>query len=150
MPPQKYTNEIIFAAIEGFESQKVRLDTQIAELRAMLPGGHMEPVAPPKAPTSARRKMSAAVRKRMSDAQRKRWSQSKGETEATSSPVRQEASKPKHRLSAAGRKAISEATKKRWAEKKAAAVKAAPSVAKKSAAKKIRKVDSTAPAAGRS
>lgn len=32
------TTEIIQAAIDGFESQKQRIDVQIAELRAMLTG----------------------------------------------------------------------------------------------------------------
>ena len=39
MPTPKLTNEIITAAIEGFESQRRRIDDQIAELRAMLDGG---------------------------------------------------------------------------------------------------------------
>ena len=45
MPTHKLTPEIITAAIEGFEQQKRRIDTQIAELRAMLPGGapHWQP-----------------------------------------------------------------------------------------------------------
>ena len=32
MPAPKLTNEIIIAAIAGFESQKTRIDAQIAEL----------------------------------------------------------------------------------------------------------------------
>ena len=32
------TNEIITAAIDGYESQKARIDAKIAELQAMLPG----------------------------------------------------------------------------------------------------------------
>ena len=36
--PTKVTNEIITAAIEGFESQKRRIDNQIADLRALLGG----------------------------------------------------------------------------------------------------------------
>jgi hypothetical protein len=34
--PQKLTAEIIYAAIEGFESQKRRIDAQIDELRQLL------------------------------------------------------------------------------------------------------------------
>jgi len=37
--------QIIAAAIEGFESQKKRLDAQIRELRAMLNGGRSESAA---------------------------------------------------------------------------------------------------------
>jgi hypothetical protein len=40
--PTKLTAEIITAAIEGFESQKRRIDDQIAELHALLPGGPAE------------------------------------------------------------------------------------------------------------
>lgn len=36
MPAPKLTGEIIDAAVEGFDSQKRRLDAQTAELRQML------------------------------------------------------------------------------------------------------------------
>src|SRR5258708_2190781 len=129
MPMRKLTPEIIRAAIGGFEQQKLRIDAQIAELRAMLPGGHAEPVVTPEAPSAKRRPMSAAARKRMSDAQRKRWA------ESSKAQVTPEPPKPKRKLSAAGKAAIVAALKKRWAAKKAAAVKAAPAVAKKAAPK---------------
>jgi hypothetical protein len=112
--PTKLTAEIINAAIVGFEQQKLRIDTQIAELRAaMLSGGATHPTAAKPEPTKGkRRKMSAAARKRIGDAQRKRWAASKGEAE---SPSKTATPKPKRKMSAAGKKAISEATKKRWA-----------------------------------
>jgi hypothetical protein len=101
------TQEIIEAAIEGFESQKKRIDVQIAELRS-LSNGH----AP--ATEAARKKggMSAAGRKAIAEAQRKRWAAKK----AIEAP-----SKPKRKLSAAGKANIVAALKKRWAAKKAAA-----------------------------
>ena len=37
MPTNKLSPEIIHAAIAGFESQKARIDAQIADLRALLP-----------------------------------------------------------------------------------------------------------------
>jgi hypothetical protein len=131
--PKQLTPEIISAAIVGFEQQKLRIDTQIAELRAaMLSGGATHPTAAKPEPTKGkRRKMSAAARKRIGDAQRKRWAASKGEAE---SPSKTATAKPKRKMSAAGRKAISEATKKRWAAFHAA--KAKPVVAKKATAKK--------------
>jgi hypothetical protein len=129
MPTHKLTPEIIKAAILGFEQQKLQIDAEIAELRAMLPGGHAEPTATSEAPKGKRRKMSAAARKRMSDAQRKRWAESKADAEPLSAPV---TAKPKRKLSAAGKAAIVAALKKRWAAKRAAA-KAAPGVAKKAA-----------------
>jgi hypothetical protein len=129
--PTKLTAEIINAAIVGFEQQKLRIDTQIAELRAILSGGATRPTAATPEPTKGkRRKLSAAARKRIGDAQRKRWAASKGEAE---SPSKTATAKPKRKMSAAGRKAISEATKRRWAAfhaakqaKKAAVKKALP------------------------
>ena len=132
MPTAKLTNEIIIAAIAGFEAQKLRIDTQIAELRAMLPGNSNASLATPEAPKGKRRKMSAAARKRIGDAQRKRWAGSK----APSSQIGPAPSKPKRRLSAAGKAAIVAALRKRWAANKAAVVKSAPAVAKRAAVKR--------------
>src|ERR1035441_800278 len=94
--PTKLTAEIINAAIVGFEQQKLRIDTQIAELRAaMLSGGAIHPTAGKPEPTKGkRRKMSAAARKRIGDGQRKRWAASKGEAESPSKTV---TAKPKRR-----------------------------------------------------
>ena len=131
--PQKLTAEIIVAAIEGFESQKRRIDLRIDELRQLLDGDRTEPAATSGAP-ARKRKVSAAGRRRMAAAQKARWARIKAEAEPASSPA---AAKPKKRkLSAAGRKAISEATKKRWAMKRAEAQKAQSTVARKAAAKK--------------
>ena len=49
MPTPKLTPEIITAAVEGFEQQKLRINAQIAELRAMLTGTPTEPAAAPEA-----------------------------------------------------------------------------------------------------
>jgi hypothetical protein len=136
MPTHKLTPDIITAAIEGFESQKRRIDDQIEALRAMLPGGRTEPAATPEAPTGKRRKISAAARKRMKEGQQRRWAKIRGEAESPSSPVKPEAVKPKRKLSAAGKANIVAALKKRWAAKKAAAAKAAPATAKKAMVKK--------------
>jgi hypothetical protein len=133
--PQKLTPEILTAAIEGFEQQKLRIDAQIAELRTMLPGGRTEPAATPEGPKGKRRKMSAAARKRMGDAQRKRWADSKRPSEPKSQPAATSEA-PKRKLSDAGRRAIGEATKKRWAAFHAAKHAEKPAVAKKRAAKK--------------
>jgi len=134
MPTHKLTAEVIHAAIDGFQSQKTRIDAQIAELRAMLPEGRTEPAPTPGARTGKRRKMSAAARKRIGDAQRKRWAASKGQSVTPAAPV---TVKPKRKLSAAGRAAIVAALKRRWKEKKAAAKKTAPAVAKTTAVKKV-------------
>ena len=103
MPTQKLTTEIVTAAIVGFEQQKLLIDVQIAELRAMLPGGRTEPAATLTVPKGKRRKMSAAARKRIGDAQRKRWAASKKAAEPSAPEA---APKPKRKLSRAGRAAI--------------------------------------------
>ena len=107
----RLTNEIIDAAIVGFEEQKRRIDTQLAELRAMRTGANHN--TPPSG--RARRKMSAAGRKAIAAAQRQRWAALRG-----SATPQNEPKKAKRKLSAAGRAAIVAALKKRWAAKNAA------------------------------
>ena len=135
MATYELSPEIVNAAIEGFEQQKLRIEAQIGELRAMLPGDRTEPAATPDAPKTHQRRMSAAARKRMSDAQRKRWAVSKGPSESSAEAV---APKPKRKLSAAGRAAIVAALKKRWAAKKTAPAVSIKVATKKSSAKRLR------------
>jgi hypothetical protein len=134
MPTQKLTAEIINAAIEGFDSQKRRIDSQIDELRQLLNGGSAETGAGSGTP-ARKRKVSAAGRRRMAAAQKARWAKIRGEAEPTSSLAAPKPARQKRKLSAAGRKAITEATKRRWAAKRAEA-QSKPTVAKKAAAKK--------------
>jgi cell division septum initiation protein DivIVA len=120
--PQKLSDDLISAAIEGFEAQKRRLDEQIQELRAMLPrNGASAESAPGRGPRK-RRRMSAEARRRIAEAQRKRWAAIRGES--GTAPARQ-AQKPKRKLSPAGRKRIVEANRKRWAAARGTAVKSA-------------------------
>jgi hypothetical protein len=115
----KLTNEILAAAIEGFEVAKARIDVQIGELRTMLFGGSAETAVTPEGPPRKRRKMSAAGRRAIAEAQRKRWAASRKQSAAPSKSATPEAPK-KRKLSAAGRRAIIAATKKRWAAVRAA------------------------------
>ena len=117
MPTAKLTQDIINAAILGFEEQQRRIDVQIGELRAMLSGAPVEAASAEVTPTDRpKRKISAAGRKAMALAQKKRWAVKKAE----SAPKAPEATKPKRKMSAAGRAAVAAATKKRWAAKRAA------------------------------
>jgi len=134
MPTPKLTAEIIAAAIEGFESQKRRLDDHIAELRSMLPGGSAERTAATESPVHKRRTFSASARKRMREAQQRRWARIRGEPEFPA-PATEKPAKPKRRISEEGMKRIIAATKKRWALKRAEAKKAE-SARKRPAAKK--------------
>src|SRR5262249_25209243 len=77
------TNEIINAAIFGFEEQKRRLDAQIAELRAMLSSGSngsAGSTSPAEPAVREKQGMSAAGRKAIAEAQRKRWAAVKGQS----------------------------------------------------------------------
>ncbi len=116
MPTWRLTTEILNAAIEGFEQQKSRIDAQIAELKAMLPGGGVVPDAQPKA-GSGRRVVSAAGRGRIKEAQQRR--RAKAREEADNLPMVAEGPKRRRKMSAAGKAAIADAQKKRWAAKKA-------------------------------
>ena len=65
--PHKFTSQIISAAIAGFEQQKIEIDQQINELRAMLSGGSVEIAT--KATPGMRKKFSAATKRKMAEAQ---------------------------------------------------------------------------------
>jgi len=79
----RLTNEIIDAAIVGFEKQRRRLDGQIAELRAMRKGAsHTAPASAP-----PRRKTSAAGRKAIAAAQKKRWAALRGGSATQEAPA---------------------------------------------------------------
>jgi len=123
--PTTFDNEILAAAIEGFEAQKTRLDARIAEIRQKLGGSASSKASVPAATPETgrkRRKMSAAARKRIADAQKKRWAAVRKESGSAPAAAKTEAApKTKRRLSAAGRKRIIEATKRRWAMVRAAA-----------------------------
>jgi|SRR5208337_3899367 len=138
MPKPEITNEILTAALEGFEAQRMRLDAQIAELKAVLSGDSTKP-AGTAAPSKRGRTMSAAARRLISDAQKKRWAALKGHSESPSQNVIPAVPKKKRKLSAAGRRAIAEAAKKRWAKVKAAAKSAPKKAARKAAVKTLPK-----------
>jgi hypothetical protein len=112
MPQPKLSDEILAAALEGFEVQKKRIDAQIAEIRAILGGTAVssETVKP-------KRKVSASSRRRMAQAQKLRWKKAKQGSEAPQST----AAKPVRHMSAGARKRIAAAQKKRWAAIKKAA-----------------------------
>jgi hypothetical protein len=130
----KLTNEIITAAIEGFEVQKTRIEEQIGELRAMLHSAPAKSAKATEAPGRTRKKFSAAARRKMALAQKERWAKIKGESQPPSTAMPEAPKKAKRRISPEGMKRIVAATKKRWRLQKAAA-KSAP--AKKVASPKV-------------
>ncbi|MSV27950.1 MAG: hypothetical protein EXQ52_04285 [Bryobacterales bacterium] len=73
-------------ALIGYEREKEKIDSKIAEIRAMLGGTKAAARSDQKgsaAPARKKRVLSEAARKRISTAQKKRWAEhkrSKGET----------------------------------------------------------------------
>ena len=148
MPTQKLTQELLAAALVGFEQQKRNINTKIAELRTMLAGGGTE-VSATAERNPRKRKVSAAARRRMAIAQKARWAKNRGESEPPAPAAR-----PKRRISKKGMERIIAATKKRWAAVRAAKAQqetaaAKKTVAEKKAAKKtpVKAAKKTAPAA---
>jgi hypothetical protein len=112
MPQLKLSDDILTAALEGYEAQRNRVNAKIAEIRSLLGG-----TAAPSEGAKPQRKVSAAARRRMARAQKLRWKKIKQGAE----PAKAATAKPKRRLSAGARKRIAEAQKKRWAAIKKAA-----------------------------
>jgi hypothetical protein len=118
--PHKFTSQIISAAIAGFEQQKIEIDQQINELRAMLSGGSVEIATTPEAAPGKRKKFSAAARRKMALAQKARWAKIKGEAEPPA-PEPATALRAKRKLSAAARAILAANLKKARAAKAAKA-----------------------------
>jgi len=116
--PTRLTTEILTAAVEGYESQKARIDQKIAELRAMLDGANTQTAAvSDDGVPRKRRRLSASARRRIREGQLRRWAKIPGESQAPA-PA---APKPKRRrISEQGLKNIIAATKKRWRLQRAA------------------------------
>ena len=118
--PQKLTQEIIEAAIKGFQSQKTEIDSQIAELRSMLAGNSTASAATLSETGRPRKKFSAATRRKMAAAQRARYSKLRQGSEPTQAASSKPAKRKRRKMSAAGKAAIAAAVKKRWAAIRAA------------------------------
>ena len=121
--PIAVNNQLLDAALTGFQIQIAELDEKIRQLRREI-GGTKETVVSEGGRSRGRTGKSAKAR-------------------VAAAPPAEKAPAVKRKLSAAGRKAIAEATKKRWAAfraaKKAAAKQSLPArkaAAKKTAAKK--------------
>ena len=108
---QELSQEIITAAIVGFEAQKGRIASKIAELRIMLHHRNTAPKGP-----QLKGKMSAASRRRIAPDGSK---------------------SPKRRISKEGMKRIIAATKRRWALKRAEEAKAKRAAAKRTGARTV-------------
>ena len=120
--PTKLTAEILNAAIEGFETQKRRIDAQIAEIRQMLTGARTEPASTPE-PPKPKRRLSAAGRRRIIEATKKRWAAIRAAKQAEKPAMAKKATvkKPLAKKTAAA-KAPRKVAKKAAKAPKAAAV----------------------------
>jgi hypothetical protein len=118
-------NELLAAALVGYQAKLRALDDKIRELRSEIGGtGKVAVISDGATPVlTTRRSMSASGKARVAAAQKKRWA-AFHKDKAPKVPEKT-APKKKRKLSAAGRKAIAEATKKRWAAHRTAKAKAA-------------------------
>ena len=131
---QKLTNDIIDAAIRGFEAKKTadRHPNQRTPGRCFLVVN--TDIPPPRRSGTTQAQVSCCRTSAHGSRKQKRVGQKvKGESEPCVTSVTPEPTKPKRKLSKAGRANIVAALKKRWAAKKAA--RRLP-VAKKTARKK--------------
>jgi len=116
--------DILRMALVGFESEKIKIETAIADIQIQLrrrgPGRPRgADLSGPVEAAPRKRTLSAAARRKIAAAQRKRW--------AAIKKAKAEPEKPKRVLSTAARKRIADATRKRWATfRKAKAQKTAP------------------------
>ena len=108
------TDDLLTAALAGYEAELDRIEGKMGEVRRML-GDRPNDGAALSDGTRPKRRFSAASRRKMAAAQKARWAG----TKKSSEPPQVAQPKKKRKMSAAGRKAISEATKKRWAAVKA-------------------------------
>jgi hypothetical protein len=76
MPKVAISNEVLEAAIAGFEEQKRQIDAKISELRTLL-AARTEPA---RQPTSLPRKLSAEGRQRIIAANKLRWAAARKRT----------------------------------------------------------------------
>ena len=113
------SNDLLSAALQGLESQKLTIEAHIAEVRSLLGNGAKRRGRPPKNAQTTygtepkKRHFSAAARRRMAAAQKLRWAKLRGET---GQPTKKVAATPKKRTMSAEAKAnIAAAARKRWA-----------------------------------
>jgi hypothetical protein len=103
--------QLLRAALFGYQHQAEMLAVKIAEIKAQLsgtPGGRQQTVTDT---GNTKRVVSPAGRRRMAEAQRRRWAEVH---KANGTPATKAPAKTKRKMSAAGRKRIAEATRKRW------------------------------------
>src|SRR5437870_13131843 len=109
------TDELLTAALAGYQAELDRIDGKIGEIRRML-GDRANHVGTASDGTRPKRTFSAASRRKMATAQKARWAGIKKSSE----PPQVAQPKKKRKMSAAGKAAIVAAVKKRWAAVRAA------------------------------
>src|SRR6266550_2302664 len=104
------TNELLTAALAGYQAELERIDSKMGEIRRVLGDRANNTAVLSGTGERKRAKFSAATRRKMAAAQKARWAGIKKHSEPPQAP------KPKKRkMSAAGKAAIVAAVKKRWA-----------------------------------
>lgn len=121
MPNATISKDILLAALTGLQLNKERIDSQIAEVQAMLNGGSREVTSPTtvssvgdEKPKTGTRKRSAAVRKRMAEAQKARWAKINGTSEQPEPTTSEPAPGKRKKFSLATRKRMAEGQRLRY------------------------------------
>ena len=111
------TDELLTAALAGYQAELEQIDVKMGEIRRMLGDRANDAVAASSDGSRPRRRFSKQARAKMAASQRLRWKKVK----ETAEPPKAESAKSKKRgkMSAAGKAAIVAAVKKRWAAVKA-------------------------------
>lgn len=131
MAKLKVTEDLLTAALAGYQTELDLIEVKMSEIRRML-GDGARSTATSSATKTPKRKFSFASRRKMRIAQKLRWKKIKQAVE----PSQAATAKPKkRRMSAAGKAAIVAALKKRWAAVRAAK-EGKPTVAKRAGRKK--------------
>ena len=116
-------NDLLAAALVGYQAQLAEVEGKVAEIRAQLGGRRIPASTDGSSASKPKRNMSAAGKARIIAALKKRWAAFHKE-HGTDAPAKKSRG-GKRKMTAAGRKAIAEATRKRWAAYRAAKAKAA-------------------------
>ena len=133
MPTQKLNDEILQAALLGFEEQKKHIDQQTAEIRRMLAGEPKapapQPVAAPQPKKRKRRKLSAAGRAAIVAALKKRWATKKAASKPEPVPAKKTSAKKAAARKTIAKKVVKKAVAKKARKKVAKAPETAPTAA---------------------
>jgi len=125
------SKRILELALRGLESERQRIDDEMAEIQKQLGarGGTVSASMqrPGQTKSQSGGNLTPAGRKKLSELMKRRWAEKRRAAGASSGQASKPATKSSSggNLTAAGRKKLSDLMKKRWADRRKAAAKAA-------------------------